>query len=148
MLGGAAFFAVAVGYVWRRRGDALAGSLLVMLLAALEWSVAYALELSVGDQGARQLWGDLKYLGICLLPPAWLAFVFHYLGRPRWPARLVGALLALEPLGVLVVLANGATHHLVRYYTPEGGVVAAAGPLFWVHLVYTDVLLWAGTAVF
>ncbi|HZD75239.1 MAG TPA: histidine kinase N-terminal 7TM domain-containing protein, partial [Actinomycetota bacterium] len=107
MLGGAAFFAVAVGYVWRRRGDALAVSLLVMLLAALEWSVAYALELSVGDPGARQLWGDLKYLGICLLPPAWLAFVFHYLGRPRWPARLLGALLALEPLGVLVVLANG-----------------------------------------
>jgi PAS domain S-box-containing protein len=60
----------------------------------------------------------------------------------------VGALLALEPLGVLVVLANGATHHLVRFYTAEGGAIAAAGPLFWVHLVYTDVLLWAGTAVF
>jgi signal transduction histidine kinase len=148
MLGGAAFFAVAVGYVWRRRGDALAVSLLVMLLAALEWSVAYALELSVGDPGARQLWGDLKYLGICLLPPAWLAFVFHYIGRPRWPARLVGALLALEPLGVLVVLANGATHNLVRFYTSQSGAVAEAGPLFWVHLIYTDVLLWAGTAVF
>lgn len=148
MLGGAAFFALAVGYVWRRRGDALAVSLLVMLLAALEWSVAYALELSVGDLGARQLWGDLKYLGICLLTPAWLAFVFHYIGRPRWPTRLVGALLALEPLAVLILLANDATHDLVRFYTPEGGVVAEAGPVFWVHLVYTDVLLWVGTAVF
>src|SRR6266508_2792203 len=145
MLGGAAFFAIAVGYVWRRRVDALAVSLLVMLLAALEWSVAYALELSVGDPGARQLWGDLKYVGICLLTPAWLAFVFHYIGRPRW---LVGALLAIEPLAVLVVLANGATHHLVRFYTAAGGAVAEAGPLFWVHLVYTDVLIWAGTAVF
>ncbi len=148
MLGGAAFLALAVGYVWRRRADALAVSLLVMLLAALEWSVAYALELSVGDPGARQLWGDLKYVGICLLTPAWLAFVFHYIGRPRWPTRLVGALLAIEPLAVLVVLANGATHHLVRFYTAAGGVVAEAGPLFWVHLVYTDVLIWAGTAVF
>src|SRR6266581_455736 len=137
MLGGAAFLALAVGYVWRRRADALAVSLLVMLLAALEWSVAYALELSVGDPGARQLWGDLKYVGICLLTPAWLAFVFHYIGRPRWPTRLVGALLAIEPLAVLVVLANGATHHLVRFYTAAGGVVAEAGPLFW-----------AGTAVF
>ena len=59
MLGGAAFFAVAVGYVWRRRGDALAVSLLVMLLAALEWSVTYAFELSAGDVAGRQLWGDL-----------------------------------------------------------------------------------------
>jgi PAS domain S-box-containing protein len=149
MLGGAAFLALAVGYVWRRRGDDLAVSLLVMLLAALEWSVAYALELSVGGLAARQLWGDLKYLGICLLTPAWLAFVFHYIGRPRWPApRLVGALLALEPLVVLVLLANDTTHDLVRFYTPEGGVVAEAGPMFWVHLVYTDVLLWFGTAVF
>jgi hypothetical protein len=106
MLGGAAFFAVAVGYVWRRRGDALAVSLLVMLLAALEWSVAYALEVSVGDPAARQFWGDLKYVGICLLTPAWLAFVFHYLGRTRWPTRLVGALLAVEPLAVLVLLAT------------------------------------------
>jgi PAS domain S-box-containing protein len=148
MLCGAAFFALAVGYVWRRRGDALAVSLLVMLLAGLEWSVAYALELSVADLSARQFWGDLKYLGICLLTPAWLAFVFHYIGRPRWPARLVGALLVLEPLAVLILLANDATHDLVRFYTPEGGVVAEAGPVFWVHLVYTDVLLWVGTAVF
>jgi signal transduction histidine kinase len=148
MLAGAAFFALAVGYVWRRRADSLATSLLVMLLAALEWSVAYALELSVGDPGARQLWGDLKYLGICLLTPAWLAFVFHYIGRARWPTRLVGALLAIEPLAVLVLLANDRTHDLVRFYTPEGGAVAEAGPVFWVHLIYTDVLLWVGTAVF
>jgi PAS domain S-box-containing protein len=61
---------------------------------------------------------------------------------------LVGALLAIEPLVVLVLLANDATHDLVRFYTPRGGVVAEAGPVFWVHLAYTDVLLWLGTAVF
>src|SRR6266508_1034401 len=148
MLGGAAFFAVAVGYVWRRRGDALAVSLLVMLLAGLEWSVAYALELSSADPAARQLWGDLKYVGICLLTPAWLAFVFHYTGRVRWPSRLVGALLAVEPLALLLLLANDASHNLVRFYPPDGGAVAKAVPLFWVHLVYTDLLLWTGTAVF
>jgi PAS domain S-box-containing protein len=148
MLGGAAFFAVAVGYVWRRRGDALAVSLLVMLLAGLAWSVAYALELSSTDPATRQLWGDLKYVGICLLTPAWLAFVFHYTGRVKWPSRLVGALLAIEPLAVLLLLANDASHDLVRFYPADGGPVAEAGPLFWVHLVYTDVLLWAGTAVF
>jgi PAS domain S-box-containing protein len=148
MLGGAAFFAVAVGYVWRRRGDALAVSLLVMLLAGLEWSVAYALELSSADPATRQLWGDLKYVGICLLTPAWLAFVFHYTGRVKWPSRLVGALLVIEPLAVLLLLANDASHNLVRFYPADGRPVAEAGPLFWVHLVYTDVLLWAGTAVF
>jgi PAS domain-containing protein len=148
MLGGAAFFAAAVAYVWRRRGDALAVSLLVMLLAGLAWSVAYALELSSTDPATRQLWGDLKYVGICLLTPAWLAFVFHYTGRVKWPSRLVGALLAIEPLALLLLLANDASHDLIRFYPADGSSVAEAGPLFWVHLVYTDVLLWAGTAVF
>jgi signal transduction histidine kinase len=148
MLGGAAFFAVAVGYVWRRRGDALAVSLLVMLLAALEWSVTYAFELSARNLANRQLWGDLKYIGICLLVPSWLAFVLYYTGRARWPNRVVGMLLAIEPICLLILLAGGATHNLVRFYTPEGGVVAEAGPVFWVHLVYTDLLLWGATALF
>jgi PAS domain S-box-containing protein len=148
MLGGAAFFAVALGYVWRRRGDALAVSLLVMLLAGLVWSVAYALELNSASPATRQLWGDLKYVGICLLTPAWLAFVFHYTGRVKWPSRVVGALLAIEPLAVLLLLANDASHDLIRFYGPDGGASAEAGPLFWPHLIYTDVLLWMGTAVF
>src|SRR4030095_3590436 len=158
MLGGAAFFAVAVGYVWRRRGDALAVSLLVLLLAgvaggggyalAVRCAVADAVHRSTTDPATRQLWGDLKYVGICLLTPAWLAFVFHYTGRVKWPSRLVGALLAIEPLALLLLLANDASHDLVRFYPADGSPVAEAGPLFWVHLVYTDVLLWAGTAVF
>jgi PAS domain S-box-containing protein len=60
----------------------------------------------------------------------------------------VGALLAVEPLAVLLLLANDTSHDLVRFYPADGGAVAEAGPLFWAHLVYTDVLLWAGTAVF
>src|SRR6266498_2219557 len=140
MLGGAAFFAVAVGYVWRRRGDALAVSLLVMLLAGLEWSVAYALELSAADPAARQRWGDLKYVGICLLTPAWLAFVFHYTGRARWPSRLVAVLLAVEPLALLrlgTAVFILSSWRLSRLYRRQGIVVFVSVLLPWaVNLLF------------
>ena len=98
------------------------------------WSVCSALELSAGDLAGREYWGDLKYVGIVLLPPAYLAFVLQCSGHTRWP-RWAGPALALEPLAVLLLLAATATHDLVRFY-PEGATIttalaAEAGPLFW-----------------
>jgi PAS domain S-box-containing protein len=46
---------------------------------------------------------------------------------------------------VLVLLANHATHDLIRFYPADSQLVAQAGPLFWVHLVYTNAMIWAGT---
>jgi PAS domain S-box-containing protein len=139
---------VAIAYVWRRRSASTIAGLLAVLAGAMWWSVCYALELSAGDLAAMERWGDLKYVGICLLPPAYLAFVLQCTGHVPWP-RWLGPALALEPLIVLGLLANDATHDLIRYYpagTGTGGPpVAEAGSLFWAHLVYTNALIWTGT---
>jgi PAS domain S-box-containing protein len=144
LLAGAGLVAFAIAVVWRRRTTTTVAGLLVVLLGALVWSVCYALELSAGDLAGRGFWGDLKYVGICLLAPAYLAFVLQCTGRTRWP-RWLAMLLALEPIAVLVLLANEATHDLIRFYPAESQLVAQAGPLFWVHLVYTNAMIWAGT---
>ncbi len=151
MLGGAACFAVCALYVRRFRRSVAAGSLLVVLLATAEWSIAYALELTGGDLATRQLWGDLKYIGICLLPPAWLIFVLEYTGRWR-PGRFVLSLLAAEPVAVLTLLAVPSTHALIRSYPPgappETDPIVQTGPLFWVHFAYANALIWTGIVVF
>ena len=98
----------------------------------------------------REYWGDLKYVGVVLLPPAYLAFVLQCSGHTRWP-RWAGPALALEPLAVLLLLAATATHDLVRYYPPGATIATAlaaeAGPLFWPHLIYNTALVWAATAL-
>ena len=102
----------------------------------------------------RLFWGDVKWLGIALLPPAFYAFVMQYTGRRavgepahhgrRWPSsRLV----------TVTLLAIPATHDLVRYYPPEAdadptGPSPRSGPLFWPFLVYADLVLWGATALF
>jgi PAS domain S-box-containing protein len=141
---------VAIVFVWRRRSVATIASLLAVLAGAVWWSVCSALELSAGDLAGREYWGDLKYVGVVLLPPAYLAFVLQCSGHTRWP-RWLGPALAVEPLAVLLLLAGAATHDLVRYY-PAGATLATtqaaeAGPLFWPHLLYNNALIWTGTVL-
>ncbi|HEV2895738.1 MAG TPA: histidine kinase N-terminal 7TM domain-containing protein, partial [Actinomycetota bacterium] len=88
-------------YVWRHRKASAGASLVVMLAAAGWWGLAYALELAATRLPARLFWGDAKWLGIALLPPAFYAFVMQYTGRPRWVNRRTMAALAVVPLATV-----------------------------------------------
>ena len=118
LVAGAVLVTAAIVFVWRRRSAASIASLLAVLAGAVWWSVCSALELSTGDLAGRETWGDLKYVGVVLLPPAYLAFVLQCSGHTRWP-RWAGPALAAEPLAVLLLLAGAGTHDLVRFYPPE-----------------------------
>ncbi len=139
-------------YVGRRRGSRAGVSLAVVLVSVAWWGLAYAVELSVGDLGSKSRWGDLKYLGVCALAPAWFAFVMQYTGRGHVVTRRVVALMTVEPVMVLALLANPGTHDLVRFYEADAAgeplPVVATGPVFWVHLVYANTLILVATVIF
>jgi PAS domain S-box-containing protein len=152
-LAAGACLAVYAFYVWRHRRASAGTSLVVVLAAAGWWGLAYALELAATNLSTKLLWGDAKWLGVALLPPAWFAFVMQYNGRGRWVNRPVMVALAVPPVAVIVLLANPATHDLVRYYPPEAAAdpaeaIAQVGPLFWPFLVYADLVVWGCTALF
>jgi PAS domain S-box-containing protein len=151
-LGGGACLAVYACYVWRHRRAQAGASLAVVLAAACWWGLAYAIELASTRLSTRLLWGDAKWLGICLLPPSWFAFVMRYTGRDRWVSRTTMAALAVPPAAVIALLANKATHDLVRYYPPSAAAdpanaIAQVGPLFWPFLAYADLVVWGCTAL-
>jgi signal transduction histidine kinase len=139
-------FVVLAAYVWRRRSGSAGAALALVLVAVLLWAGAYAAELGATGLSAKRTWGDFKYVGICLLPPAWVAFAALFSGHGQWVNRRTLALLAVEPLLVLALLANAATHDLIRWYPPSAvadpAAVARPGPLFWPHLAYCSLVLW------
>lgn len=144
--------AALAGYVWWRRGSSAGLSLAVLLLAAAWWASTYAMELSTRDMDVRSAWGDLKYVGIGVLPAALLVFAIQYTGRDRLVTGKRLMLLAIEPVVVWVLLAVPATHDLVRFYPPEElderFPVVGSGPLFWPILAYSNVLLLTATVIF
>jgi PAS domain S-box-containing protein len=146
MLATTAVFVAMAAYVWRRRGGSAGAALALVLVALLLWAGTYAAELGAADLDAIRRWGDVKYVGLVLLPPAWFAFAALFSGRQSWVNGRNLALLAIQPVVMLLLLANTATHDLVRHYPPEAALdpdaVAEPGPLFWPHLVYSGVVMW------
>jgi serine phosphatase RsbU (regulator of sigma subunit) len=152
MTSGAVLLAGLTGYVAMRRGASAWLSLCVLLLSVAWWSLAYAVELTVDDLTLKSFWGDLKYLGICALAPSLLVFVLRYTGRGRLVSRRLLLALTVEPLAFLAVLFVPATHDLVRFYPPDEVTkelpVVGSGPVFWLHLVYSNVIIVVATAIF
>jgi serine phosphatase RsbU (regulator of sigma subunit) len=139
-------------YVAWRRESRMGWSLAVLLVAVAWWGLAYAVELSVEDIATKSRWGDLKYVGILALAPAWLVFVLQYTGRGGRVTRRLLAALAVEPIVALALLAFPATHDLVRSYPPSAASedlpIVEVGPAFWAILVYNNLLLVGATTMF
>lgn len=142
---------LAAHVAWRRRNRS-GISLAVILLAVAWWGLAYAVELSATEISTKTRWGDLKYVGVCALAPAWLVFVLQYTGRPHLVTRRMVAALTVEPVVVLAVLFNPGTHDLVRFYPPDAADVdlpiVGTGPVFWVHLAYSNLMILVATTIF
>lgn len=147
---GIALACLAAYVAWRR--DARMGwSLAVLLLAGAWWGLAYAVELGVDDVALKSRWGDLKYLGIVTLAPAWLVFVLQYVGRQRWVTWRLLCALAVVPVVTTLLLAIPATHDVVRSYPPAVGgeePEVQAGPLFNAFFGYNYAVLVGATVLF
>lgn len=149
LVSGAADVAATVG-VWRRRGSPGRNALCLAMLATAAWSFAYALELSATDTSHRELWGALKYVGITVLPAAWLVFALQYTGRMGRPKAWFLAALAVEPVLVLGLLAAPSTRHLIRSYPPGHAqpiATAQAGALYWPHVIYSNAMVLTASAI-
>jgi PAS domain S-box-containing protein len=152
LLAGAGCLTACAVYVWRYRRSPTATSLVVVLVALVEWSLARAVEVAARDLATRRLFCDLKYVGLVVLTPAAIIFVLQYAGRLRRPSPLLLGLLAVEPLVVLVALAIPSTHHLFHTYVsplaPGAAPTVRYGPLFWAHFVYYNAATWLCLSAF
>ncbi len=147
----AALCLILASFVWSRRRGGAGTALAAVLVSTALWSGAYAGEL-LTTRETSLLWGDLKYVGIGALVPSFVAFVLCWTGRARRLTPIALTALAIEPLGVLALLAVPATHDLVRSLDPasppDAPALSLSGPAFWVHLVYVNVLMVGAVVVF
>ncbi len=137
----------------RRRLAPGALLLALLLLATVEWSGFYALELATRDPSLARLWARMQYLGIVTVPAAWLALVLQYTGRGDWLARRRWLLLTVEPLLTLLVAWTNDIHGLLwsrveqRAQGPYVLMSITHGAWWWVHLAYSYSLLFFGAAL-
>ncbi|MCD6344199.1 MAG: GAF domain-containing protein [Anaerolineae bacterium] len=143
-------FAVAV-FAWRRRTAPGATALALLMLAATEWSLAYALRLASVDLPAKIFWSQVRYVGIVVTSTAWLVFALQYTGRgAKWLTRRGLAWLAVEPLVILMLVWTNKYHNLIWTNIElerVGSLLmwhASHGAAWWVHTVYSYLLILLG----
>src|SRR5690349_23743899 len=84
------------------------------MLGVALWSLTYAFSLAQLALSAQLFWINMCYVGIGLVPASWLAFALEYVGLEAWLTRRRLALLAIEPLLVLVLALTNNLHQLFR----------------------------------
>ncbi|SFQ06090.1 diguanylate cyclase [Ralstonia sp. NFACC01] len=139
-----------IGLSWPRRDDAEVSAFMLLALGTALWSGARLMEVVTFDMPARVGWAKVAYLGIMMVPAAWLRMVVGLI-RPELNALVlvrVGWLLALlVGAGFVGLVATNELHHLVwldaRFVVIDGirGAVFEHGRMFWVATAYNYVLL-------
>jgi PAS domain S-box-containing protein len=136
---------------WRYRTTPGARAFALLMLTVVVWSFAYALELSSANLPAKLLWTRVEYLGIVILPAAWFVFAWQYTGHEAWASRRLAALLAIEPLIMLLLIWTNEYHGLfwpTIALAPGDPLFAwrsTRGVAYWIHAAYTYLLLLSGT---
>ena len=153
LIGAAALLLVLVRSSWRGRRVPERVYFSLLLTGIGLWCGFYALEASVPPIAAKTVFAQLQYLGIASVPVLLLLFALYYSGNSGWLRPKVQALLFVIPTLTLLLIATNGLHHLVWSSVradPSGpfpALLIEHGPYFWVHLIYSYLLVLAATGV-
>ncbi len=126
----------------------------ILLLVSAQWTVGYALELAGADLSSKLMWSRWQYLGIVSVPVALFVFALRYSGRDDWLSLRNRALLLVVPVVTLVMVFTNERHGLIWSSTglDESGpftvLAVGHGPWFWIHTLYSYVLVFLATLLF
>jgi PAS domain S-box-containing protein len=138
---------------WRRRSTPSATPFAALMLAVAVWSLAYALQLAREDLQTKVVLSNVSYLGIVVVPTAWLIFAIEYTGHGKWLTRRRLFLLTIPPLLTALTIWTDGWHHWFRaeIALAESGpyrlLDVTDGPAFWAHATYSYTLMLVGTAL-
>ncbi|EMA14201.1 histidine kinase N-terminal 7TM domain-containing protein [Haloarcula amylolytica] len=128
-------------------------SLAVLMLAVAWWSVADMIALGTTDLTIKILMSKLAYPVVAIVPVAWVVFATQYASQDyRLSLRELGALLIVPGLITLLTWTNEYHGLIWSSIDPvsSGSLVVmtdSVGPAFWVHTVYSYVLVAVGTGI-
>lgn len=142
---------IAIGVMiaaWRRRDAPGAIPLIVFTAACAWWMLCYAFSLVAPPGPERMAWFKLMFAGIVVIPIGFLGFALQYTNHGhRINFRLL-VLLAIEPLLVNLLAWTDSYHGLFfNGWQGPGYGRFVGGPGFWIHTIYSYVLLGLSTAL-
>ena len=140
-------------YAWSRRVIRSAVTLSLLGIAIAEWSLGYVFEITAVGLPAKMLFGKLQYIGITIVPLAWAIFAYNhvYQSSALRHRSMIG--LSITPLLTILLAFTTEAHGLVwrrseiAYFGSFSALRNTYGAWFWIHSVYSYLLLLAGAFI-
>lgn len=138
---------------WRRRPAPGAQPFAMLMAAVGLWAFGYAFELYAATLPAKVLWAKVEYLAIVFVPLLWLLFAIEYANHEGWLTPLRRRLLGLLPLTILALVWTNEWHGLIwqTLTLVDRGALSildvSYGPIFWLHALYSYLLLAVATGL-
>jgi PAS domain-containing protein len=138
---------------WSRRGNPGGRPFVLLMLAAGEWSLSWALEAAAMEPAAKIFWAKTAYLGIATTGLFWLLFAVGFARKDKWftGKRLMG--LAVIPVVTIVMAFTNSLHGLIWTSITPGTLagynllIYRHGPWFWVMVAYSYTTVIVGTVL-
>jgi PAS domain S-box-containing protein len=140
-------------YVWRYRNLRETSVLFWLVAVVVGWLILNTLETIATTGPQKLLWAKVTYFFIAATPVIWLLFALRYSGRAAacTPRRIL--LYSVIP-AITALLALTSSRHTLLWRSYDFVLVgrfltwrSTHGPWFWVHVVYSYILVFAGAAV-
>ncbi|MFZ5881667.1 MAG: histidine kinase N-terminal 7TM domain-containing protein [Chloroflexota bacterium] len=135
---------------WQRRSSPGAAAFSLAMLAVMVWSLGNALELGANNLALKVFWLQFEYIGILLLPAAWLVFALQFTGHGHWVSRRLLLLLAVEPILIFSLFLTSQFHTLYLDLGVRPGLAIpleweiSRGLFFWINIAYSYCLFLLG----
>jgi PAS domain S-box-containing protein len=118
------------------------------------WLIGYALELSIMGLEGKLFWAKTEYIGIAFTPVAWFLFAYQFLNQNTHNLKRLTLLLSILPLITIAIAFTNGQHGLLwtQNVLDESGPIPllanSYGGWFWIHSVYSYLLILGGIAFF
>ena len=143
-----------LGFYCFRKGNLIGARTLGFLLLSITlWSTMYGLELLSSELETMRLFNRISYPGIATVPVFFFLFVMAVADRRKWFSAGRLFLLFLIPLFTVISMWTNEIHwffYEVSALEIQGGFPIQKlvhGPLFWINISYTYLMLVAGILV-
>ncbi|HVT04212.1 MAG TPA: histidine kinase N-terminal 7TM domain-containing protein [Thermoanaerobaculia bacterium] len=124
-----------------------------LMMAIAIWCFAYALELVAPTIGGKLLWGRVAYLGVTVVPVAWLALAFRLARLDSWFRLSTFLVVSIIPVATLIVALVSPLTFLLwpGARLQQSGTLTLLrvdhGVVFWIFTLYADLLFVIGTVI-
>ncbi|MGD2247633.1 MAG: histidine kinase N-terminal 7TM domain-containing protein [Candidatus Methanofastidiosia archaeon] len=99
--------------LWRLQRVPGAKTGVVLLLASAEWVLGLSLESACSTLPAKLFWSKMQYIGVVIVPTAWLVFTFQFTKREKWLTRRTLLLLSIVPVTTFFLVLTNDYHGLM-----------------------------------